>query len=245
VTTKIQAFTRAIASSDARGVALLVVLATITFVTAIGTALVMATSTEAAIAGNYRDAEQAAAAADTGFAFAIGELRSVPDWNALLAGSIRSGFLDGTSSGTRTLPGGSDIDLSALLNLANCAKRTACSGADMDRMTSDRPWGANNPRWQLYGHGRLALLIPALAGRPMGERYYVVVMVADDGGENDGEPAVDGVAPGNPGAGILAMRVEAFGPRGVHRRIDGTIARPVGAGEARMGLHILSWREFR
>jgi hypothetical protein len=65
--------------------------------------------------------------------------------------------------------------------------------------------------------------------------YYVVVFVADDPSENDNNPALDGGAPAprehgappatNPGRGILAMRAEAFGPRGAHKIIELTVAR--------------------
>src|SRR5262249_45612674 len=153
-------------------------------------------------------------------------------------------FRDGSPPGKRTLPGRVEVDPQEVQNLANCGRETACSETDMDRVTSDRPWGPNNPRWQLYGHGRLALLASSLVGRPLGDRYYIVLMVADDPGENDDDPTTDGVRPDNPGAGVLALRVEAFGPRGIHRRIDGTVGRS-GRGGMGNGLQILSWHEFR
>ena len=65
-------------------------------------------------------------------------------------------------------------------------------------------------------------------------------MVADDPAENDNDPARDGAVPCggavpvltgdppapscNPGSGVLALRAEAFGPRGVHKVIEATIA---------------------
>src|SRR5439155_25453004 len=60
--------------------------------------------------------------------------------------------------------------------------------------------------------------------------FYVIVLVADDPSENDGNPTQDGVVPcpcppGNPGSGVLALRAEAFGPRGAHKVIEFTVAR--------------------
>jgi hypothetical protein len=59
--------------------------------------------------------------------------------------------------------------------------------------------------------------------------FYTVVLVADDWSENDNDPSRDGGAPAagssNPGAGVLALRAQAFGPRGAHKTIDLTIAR--------------------
>jgi hypothetical protein len=56
-------------------------------------------------------------------------------------------------------------------------------------------------------------------------RMYVVVWVADDPSENDNDPTVDGVAQTNPGSGVLSMRAEAFGPGGIHKVIETTVAR--------------------
>jgi hypothetical protein len=55
--------------------------------------------------------------------------------------------------------------------------------------------------------------------------YYVVVMIADDPSENDGNPLQDGASQSNPGAGVIAMRAEAFGPKGAHKIIELTLAR--------------------
>ena len=104
---------------------------------------------------------------------------------------------------------------------------------------------ANNPRWKLYAYGKLADI--AAAGS-IESPYYVVALVADDPSENDGDPAHDGsgaVGVPNPGAGVLVVRAEAFGPRGAHRIVDATVARieaPAGEVEGGPGrLRILSW----
>ena len=67
-------------------------------------------------------------------------------------------------------------------------------------------------------------------------------MVGDDPSENDGDPLQDGSDEDNPGAGVLALRAEAFGPGGAHRVIEATVARPdeSGGGIAPAGVRMLS-----
>ena len=106
--------------------------------------------------------------------------------------------------------------------MANCEKVTACSSTDMDAITPERPWGPNNPRWQLYAYSRMSdLMPPEVVDSP----FYVIVMVGDDPSENDRNPLKDGVSQTNPGTGVMAMRAEAFGPRGAHKVIEMTVAR--------------------
>jgi hypothetical protein len=55
--------------------------------------------------------------------------------------------------------------------------------------------------------------------------FYVVVMAGDDPSENDGDPLKDGSVATNPGSGVMTLRAEAFGPRGVRKAVELTIAR--------------------
>jgi hypothetical protein len=59
---------------------------------------------------------------------------------------------------------------------------------------------------------------------------YVVVMVADDPSETDGDPLTDGNTGTNPGSGVLSIRAEALGPHGAHRVIEATMARTLSTG---------------
>jgi hypothetical protein len=127
------------------------------------------------------------------------------------------------------LPDGTALDLDAIVNLANCSKRTPCSDADMDAITADRPWGANNPRWQLYGYGRLSRLAPRVRASS-----YMIALVADDPSERDGDPLRDAPDPAEPGSGLMTMRIEAFGLRGGHRKLEITLARPPAAPAVRV-----------
>jgi PilX N-terminal len=204
------------------GVAMVVAMLAMLLMMALGAALILTTSSETMIAGYFRDSAEALYAADAALERSIDDLLTVADWNQLLNGSARSAFVDGSPGGARTLRDGSTLDLSQVLNTANCQQLTTCSVAAMSAVTADRPWGANNPRWQLYAYDNISRLLPAGS---IDSSFYVVVMVADDPSENDGNPLQDGIGPGNPGAGVIAMRAEAFGPRGAHKVVELTIAR--------------------
>ncbi|MFB3854879.1 MAG: PilX N-terminal domain-containing pilus assembly protein [Vicinamibacterales bacterium] len=208
--------------SDERGIALVLTLMALALLSALGLALVLTTSTETGISGNYRDSREALHAADAGLERAVQDLLTVPDWDRVLAGTTTSGFVDGSPGGVRVLPDGSTLDLSHVVNLANCEKITACTGPEMDASTPERPWGANNPRFQLYAYGPVADLLPT---GTIDSKYYVVVMVADDPAETDADPLHDGVALDNPGRGVLTLRAEAFGPGGAHTVVETSIAR--------------------
>ena len=219
------------------GMAMVMAMAAALLTSALGIALVLATSSEAVIASNFRD--QAAEA----------RMRPKRRWSApwtiwrqrrtgmpCLNGTARSTFVDGAPDGMRVLADGSTIDLGHVVNMADCGRIQPCADADMDAVTAQRPWGPNNPRWQLYAYGRLKDLLP---NESIDSPYYVSVLVGDDPSETDAQPLEDGQAAG---AGILVLRAESFGPRGVHMSVEMTVARPA-AGQP--GLRVLSWREVR
>lgn len=192
--------------------------------TALGIALVLTTSSETMIANNYRNSGEALYAADAALERAMDDILTVPDWNKLLDGTTQSAFVDGLALSTvRTLDDGSTIKIDEAVNMANCQKLTACSVSDMNTVTTERPWGPNNPRWQPYAYGNLRDMLPATD--TINSPYYVLLMVADDPSENDNDPTKDGASQANPGSGVLALRAEAFGPRGAHKVIEVTVAR--------------------
>jgi Tfp pilus assembly protein PilX len=204
---------------DERGAALVLALMAVLLLAALGLALVATATTELMIASNYRSSQEGFYAADAAAERALAELPAVADWNALFDGSTRSTFADGLPSGVRTLADGSAIDLTQVVNTANCGKPSGCSAADLTaNATGDRPWGVNNPVWRLYAYGRLADLAPAGTGDSI---FYVVAMVGS-------------------GVDVLALRAEAFGPRGAHKVVELTVARA-----ENRGVRTLSWRENR
>ena len=220
-----------------RGIVLVVTLLVMLMMSALGAALVLITSSETMIAANFRNSREALHAAEAAAERAMSDLGSVADWSQVLNGGVRSTFVDGLSTGTRALQDGTTLDLAQVSNQANCHRSTTCSGADMDAVTAERPWGANNPRWQMYAYGPLTDLLPRPA---VDSPYYAVVLVGDDSSENDNDPLRDGASQANPGSGVVALRAQAFGPRGARKIIDLTIARA-----AHGAIRVLSWRESR
>jgi len=201
---------------------MIIALMAMTLMIALGTALIITTTTESRIVANFRNNSESLYAADAAIERSLDDMLTIPDWNNLLNGTAKSALVDGAPTGTRTLSDGTVLDLGELLNVANCQKTTACSDADMNANTIERPWSVNNPRWQLFAYGKVNDILPQGG---INSPYYVVVMVADDPSESDGDPLHDGVTDDNPGKGVLAMRAEAFGPKGNHKVIELTIAR--------------------
>jgi hypothetical protein len=216
------------------GVAMIVALMAMMLMMALGVALIMTTTTETRISANYSQGTEALYAADAAVERVMDDILTVPDWNDILRGNARSAFVDGTPSGIRTLPDGSKLDLDKATNMLDCGKADACNATDLDSWTDERPWGFNNPRWQLYAYGPISSMLPT---DTINSNDYVVVWIADDPSETDNDPTTDG-APGvncgqsndpgctsNPGLGVLAMHAEAYGPGGARRVIEVTVAR--------------------
>jgi hypothetical protein len=225
------------------GVAMMVAMMALLLMSALGAAMILVSSSETIIAAHFRSAIDARYAADAMMARGIDEVAGLEDWAGPIAGAVQSALVDG-ALGPRTLQDGSTIDLVQAANLANCSKATACSPADLDAVTADRPWGANNPRWQPYAYGPLNSMLPA--ANAVDSPCYVLLLVADDpSATHQGPPA---------GWEGIALRAEAFGPRGAHRVVEvvagRTVAIPGGEkdynlGTGRSPMRILSWREVR
>ncbi len=223
-----------------QGVALIVVLLAIALLMALGLAVVLPSMTEDRIAGAFRDGVEALYAADAAAARALADLPGVDEWDRVLDGSSRSTFVDGPPGGPRVVPGGGTLDLTVETNMLRCGE-ALCDEADLTTVTAERPWGLNNPRWQLYAYGRLADLLPDGAiDSPM----YVAVWVGDDPAESDDNPLADGLdtagcVPGspacrNPGRGIAVVRAHAYGPRGTRRVLRATVTGHGNGGRSRL-----------
>ena len=207
---------------DEQGIALIIALLSMLLLTALGMALSLTTTTERKISSNYRDGVETIYAADAGIERVMQDVLTVPDWNRILDGTTTSSFVDG-APGTRTLPDGQTLDLVQATAMVRCGK-TTCSDSDMDTATDERPWAKNNPRYQLYAYGPVNDLLPTAT---VNSRVYVIVWIGDDPSENDNLPLVDGdeSAGKNPGRGVVSMLAHAYGPGGVERVIEATLAR--------------------
>ena len=196
---------------------LIIALLSLVLLSALGTSLAVVMNTELGASANYSASREAMFAADGALEIAAHELLAVADWNALLSSGGVSAFVDGPATGARALGDGTAIDLAHITAAAN---------------SEPRPWGANNPVWHPFAFGWL------------GANTYVIAWIGDDPLENDGDPSTDGGGVGNPGAGILALRAEAFGAGGAHRVLEATVRRDVGA-LGQPSVQVLSWQEIR
>jgi hypothetical protein len=196
---------------------LIIALISLVLLSALGTSLTVVMNTEVRASANYAASRETMYAADGALQIAAHELLAVADWNVLLSRGALSGFVDGAPTGVRPLGDGTTVDLAQATTLAN---------------GEPRPWGANNPVWRLFAFGRL------------GPRMYVIAWAGDDFAENDGDPLTDGGGAANPGAGILAVRAEAFGVGGAHAVLEATVRRDMAASGVPI-VRVLSWQELR
>ena len=213
-------------SGTDRGTALLAALVVMAIVSAMGLGLALTTSLEPLAAANFEANRSARAAAEAGVAVAVHELGAMGDWNLALAGLAGSAVLERGDT-VVDLPDGLAAGLEELTARATCGRPGSCTDSERAAFTTARPWGPNNPAWKVFGHGRIDRLVPDGTGLPP---VVVVVWVADDPAEADGDPLCDsGVGPAGerrPGGCVVMVRAEAFGPRFAHAAVVAVVARP-------------------
>ena len=220
---------------DDRGMALVLVLLCAMLFLALGGALVTVVSSEATISATFRESAVALSAADAAIARVLPDLAAASDLNAILTGAVASSFVDGPLQAPRRLPDGTSLDLAATTNVERCGQ-SACTDAQMDAVTIERPWGANNARWQTYGSGWLRDLTPQAADVP---HAYVVVWIGDDPLETDGDPLSDDGNVNAPGHDVVLLRAAAYAAYAARRSIEVVVRRDEGV------VLITSWREIR
>ena len=182
------------------GVALLLTVMMTLLVTALGSAIIVLTTTETTLTRTHRLGLQTLSAAEAGLEWAVLELRQMPDWTPVLGGAIRSRFE--ADDPTPAMADGFTVDLRSL-------------GAALQREADrERSLNPNAPRWTLFSHGWLEDLL----GKPAPTPLYLAVWTADDAAEHDGDPAVDT-------NGRVMVRAEAFGPFRARRVIEASVTR--------------------
>ena len=192
------------------GVALIIALMAMLLLAALAAAVVMVSSTEVKIAGNYNNAQETLYAADAAIERVVQDLLLIPRWNDILAGTVQSSLIDGSASAQKAIPGGLSITL--------CCGANSATG-QLQTFTSDQnQWGANNPQWRLFAYSPLKDL---LSDVEIDSSAYIAVWVADDPAEIDGDPAADT-------NGTITLHAEAFGPSGARKVIEVTVARTSG-----------------
>ncbi len=223
-----------------RGVALIMVVLVTAFLSALALGVTLAVFMDRLANGNVTGSVAMLYAADAGVELTAHDLAQMGDWNPALAGTAHGSFTDGAVGGVRALPGGGLIDLTAATNLLNCGKQTACTPAQMNANSKERPWGANNPRWKLFAYGSLSNI--GSLNRPA--PCYLAVWVGDDPREQDGNPLVDAAAD-DPGHGIVRVHAEAFGVAGGRRVIEAELERVCQGNPCTAGIRVQSWQELR
>ena len=183
------------------GTALIIAMMATMLLSALGMALVLTTSTETLIGTNHRASRQVQYAADAGLERALNDLLVAWNWDVVTAGTVKSSFID---TAPRVLPDGSNVDLAAY---------TANLQADTDATYSNAP---NRPMWRLYGHGPMSRLLPTVTSRD-----YVIIWVADDPSETDGNPATDT-------NDVVILRAQAYGENGSRRAVEALVQRTTG-----------------
>jgi hypothetical protein len=228
---------------DQRGVALIMVVLATSFLSALGLGLMLAVFLDRLATGNMAGSVAMLHAADAGIELAAKELAQIGDWNLALSGSQRSSFVDGPPSGIRVLSADQSVDLSAATNQLNCGKASTCTAAQMNASSRERPWAANNARWQLFAWGPMERITPLERPAPC----YLLVWIGDDGRELDGKPLEDDADIDAPGHGIVRIHAEAYGAGGLRRVIEAELVRVCHgeAGACLPGIRVQSWQELR
>ena len=227
------------------GIALIMVLLVTSLFTTLALGLAVVVSTHQLAQGNYGDSVAMVYAAEAGVSLAAHDLALSANWDLVLSGAETGTFTDGLATGIRNIPAGGWVDLSQETNQINCGKATSCTVAQMNANARDRPWGTNNARWQLFEHGPLHALEAFARPGP----WYLLVWVADDSRETDGNPLADGGGADQRGRGILRVRAEVFGTLGARRAVEAELARSChkdgGADVCLPGIRVQSWQELR
>jgi hypothetical protein len=209
-----------------RGTVLLCALMVITLIATAGAALGLIVSTELAVAGTYHASQQGLYAADAGIERAIAEVRVLSTWSSLPSfTSSSSDFNDGqiTAGG----PDGSALNLTQL---------TIQRQTESDAVHPNVP---DRPVWRLYAHAPLS----RIAGLATSGTPYVVVWIADDPDDLDGNPIVDT-------NDVVMLHAEAFAVRSGKRAVSATIRREQAMaaefpGVMRNDVRVIAWHEMR
>lgn len=201
------------------GIALVIVLLAMTLLSSLGAGLLLLSDTERLLATNDRVGRELLYATEAAAERAIQDLWTSPHWTDVLTGAVTSSFAAGSL--TPTLASRRVIDLTAM---------TAAVQAASDAVA---PWMLDNPVWRLFAYGPVSSLIVA-GGIP--SAAYLVVWVADDPSEADGDPLVDT-------NGVVTLLARALGDRNAVRSLEVTVMKVNNAGSA--GVRILSWRDIQ
>jgi Tfp pilus assembly protein PilX len=192
-----------------RGAVLLHVLMFTTLVTAVAAGVALLAKMETLVTAHFRQRRELAAGAVAVAEIALQDLRRASDWSQVLAGTQRAAFTSGAVSSPLWVDGA----------------RTICCGAASLTGQLNVESGTS---WTPYGWTTLA----DLTGTPASGLIHVIVWVADDEADGDGDPARDA-------NGVIRMHAQAVAPSGGRRMLSVTVARTAGPPPY---LSVLLWR---
>ena len=188
---------------------MLIAILTVLLLAAVAASLVYVSTTETLISAAFRYAEETSNAADAALERAMLELDLMPDWSVSLLSlpaNVES-FSDGQTQ--FVAPDGRRFDLSQL---------TAQRQRDSDATYGSHGFGADSPLWRLFAHASLADILPPAA---VAQPAYLVVWIADDGWDGDGNPSVDSNE-------RVLLHAEAYGGGGARRGFEASVSRAPG-----------------
>ena len=210
------------------GTALVLAMTVTLLLAAAGAAAILTARMETLLARSFTHSQQALSVAEGGVSRALQDLSPQPDWTPALGG-VPSTFTDGSPLAPRQLPGGDVVVLC-------CGAGSLTSDLQL-RGQGGHTWGSSTPQWRLYAWGSAANWL----SRPgMSTAFYVVVWVADDLEDGDGDAAIDS-------NGVILVRALALGPGRARRAVQATIqhARDVNGLPLGRGVAVISSRETR
>jgi hypothetical protein len=205
--------------ADDRGAAVVIALLMMILLAIVGAALLTLTNTETLISASYRYAHETSYGADAALERALLDLDVISDWSTVVAAppsNIRSGLDDG--AGSPRGPDGRNLNLAGL---------TAARQRESDDRDGPAVFGADAPQWRLFGHAPIEDLLGTAEPAPP---VYLLVWVADDGMDGDGDPSRDA-------NGRIVVYAQALGGGGSRRAVEAALGRSGNGALAVLGWH--------
>lgn len=198
------------------GAALIVALMLMGLLAGIGSTLILIADLETAISTTHRTAHAVRSVAEAALDCGIADLAARSDWRDLAAApGVAAACVD--AGDAPRAPDGQPLDLPGTTREVQ---------AETDSRYGTPPGAPESPRWFLAIAGRERFT----GAEPGSPAAFVVIWVADDPEDGDGDPAADA-------NGAVMIRAHAYGIRGARTALEALVVRS-GAGAVR----VVAWR---